>query len=240
MVTLPKHGTPWVFIPGAWSTAGFIEAMLPEGMRAQLVIEPLPECRTDSPKHTWGRWRAGHAWLHGRLNTYHQHHGPMVLFSHSFGAQYILDYAHTYPERVAAVILIAPSLGPWWLFDSFCNLLVIMWRYPRQQWWARLMLSKGEHLTPRSKLIRGPNLRPPKWGSILQHFTLLSQMGRASSTLPRCPTLVILARDDNFVAPRNPIKNATVWEVSGGHFRFMAEPALWVRVQSWLTQHGVR
>jgi pimeloyl-ACP methyl ester carboxylesterase len=239
MVSLPKHGTPWVFIPGAWSTAGFIEAMIPAGMRAQLVIEPLPECRTDAPKRTWGRWRAGHAWVHERLNTYHQHHGPMVLFSHSFGAQYILDYAHTYPERVAAVVLTAPTLGRWWVLHSARNLLAVM-HHPQGQWWARLMLGKGEHLTPRRTVIRGPNLNPPKWGAMAQIFTLLSQLGRASSTLPACPTLVILARDDHFVTPRNPIKNATVWEVTGGHFRFIAEPALWVRVQSWLGQHGVR
>jgi pimeloyl-ACP methyl ester carboxylesterase len=234
---VPLTPPRWVFIPGALSTAPFISTLLPAAIAQQMTIETLPECNPVAPRRVWGQWGRGGKWLNQRLQQ-HSQTGPIVIFAHSLGVQYALRYAQHYPNNLAALVLLAPTYGRGWVLRTLWQLLKIL-RHPPRQWWARLMLAPVAYATPRAQVIAPHTPIPSIAAACWQMVTVLSLLGRGVGHLPTCPVLMIRANDDGLVPPHRTIPNIPCWDVTGGHFMWLQDAALWQRIEAWLAATGV-
>lgn len=148
--------------------------------------------------------------------------GPVVLVGNSAGGSVAMEYALTHPEKVLALILVSPSLGPGKSFASRFGWIVDS---PQTQRMGPLIVRRIAQtgLDTLEKAWYDPSRQPPdtiqlytkplqaeNWDVALWHYSTTGEVSQLPDQLDLfdLPILLITGEEDRIIPAKNTIKLA--------------------------------
>jgi pimeloyl-ACP methyl ester carboxylesterase len=235
-------GTPIVLLPGFDSSVLEFRRLLPQLSRQQATwaVDLLGFGFTDRPiqapytpaaikTHLYYTWKT----LIGQ---------PMILVGASMGGAAAIDFALTYPEAVAKLVLLdsagfaaAPAIGPF-LVPPLGYLATEFLRQPRVRRQVSLnAYADSRFVTPDAELCGALHLQQPGWRPALIAFTKSGGYNFLADRIPKIaiPTLILWGDQDKILGTQDADRfkaaiasSQLTWIANSGHVPHLEQPQI--------------
>lgn len=166
---------------------------------------------------------------------------PMVLIGASMGGAAAIDFATSYPEAVAQLVLIdsagyqnGPTIGKF-LFDPIDQWAVNFLRQPgvRRRISCNAYANPDRFVTPDAECCAALHLQMPGWDRALKAFTRSGGYPKLRDRLPQitAPTLLLWGKQDRILGTQDAVPMAQAipqaqlqWIDNSGHVPHLEQP----------------